>query len=269
MIIIAPTSETHSHIIAYHQNYVMPVYYTESPDEQAYLDNTPENQHISRLDTKYQISVEVPIITFGGGDADGKDVEKKSGKEYATVYIAYTQLSYWQNWNHGSWFFRENDYEPALMVGTPVGQLRNKWQWNAGYVHQSNGRGGSSERTWNRFFIEGGVNIKNLSLTMRLWDVLRDEQFKLHNPDLVHYLGYGEWVASYHLNNNTFSLKSRNNVTSEFSRGFWQASWSFPLSQNVVGMRGFVQYVYGYGQSLIEYDHRSNAVGIGVSFSDF
>lgn len=269
MIVITPVTETHSHIVAYHQNYIMPVYYTETPDQQAYLSNTPDNQHISRLDTKYQLSFEVPIVTFGHDDVSGKGDEKNNGTEYATMYVTYTQLSYWQNWNHGSWFFRENNYEPALMVGTPLGQLDNKWQWNLGYVHQSNGRGGSDERTWNRLFIEGGMKTGNLSMSIKLWNVLRDESFKLHNPDLVRYLGYGRWIASYHLNNNTFSLQSRNNVTSGFSRGLWQVSWSFPLTGNVIGMRGFVQYLYGYGQSLIEYNHRSNAVGIGISFSDF
>lgn len=269
MIVLAPTSETQSHIIAYHQNYIMPVYYTETPDQQAYLTNTPDNQQISNFDTKFQLSFEVPIVTFSRKDGGGKDAAQADNKEYATVYITYTQISYWQNWNHGSWFFRENNYEPALMIGTPVDRLNDKWQWNLGYVHESNGRGGSDERTWNRLFIEGGLNAGNWSLNLRLWDVLRDESFKLHNPDLVRYFGYGRLIASYRLHRNSLSLQARNNVTSGFSRGLWQVSWSFPLSNNVVGIRGFVQYVYGYGQSLIEYDHRSNAVGIGVSFSDF
>ena len=269
MIVLAPTTDTHSHIIAYHQNYIMPVYYTESPDQRAYINNTPDNQHISHLDTKYQLSFEVPILTIGNDNAGGNDAGQNHAVEYATLYMTYTQVSYWQNWNHGSWFFRENNYEPVLMVGTPLDRLDDKWQWNVGYVHQSNGRGGSDERTWNRLFVEGGMHTDRWSLNVRLWDVLRDESFIQHNPGLVRYFGYGRWIASYHLHKNTLSLLSRNNLTSGFSRGLWQLTWSFPMSTHVIGMRGFIQYLYGYGQSLIEYDHRSNAVGIGVSFSDF
>jgi phospholipase A1 len=34
-------------------------------------------------------------------------------------------------------------------------------------------------------------------------------------------------------------------------------------------MKGYVQFFNGYGQNLIEYNHRTAAIGIGFAFSDW
>ena len=61
---------------------------------------------------------------------------------------------------------------------------------------------------------------------------------------------------------------SRNNLESGFDRGAVEAGWSFPLG-NYPYLKGYIQYFYGYGESLIDYDRRVNRIGIGISLNDW
>ncbi len=64
-----------------------------------------------------------------------------------------------------------------------------------------------------------------------------------------------------------FSLMARHSLrTGEDSRGALRFTWAFPLGDNI---RGHLQVFDGYGESLIDYDHRSTHVGLGVSLLEW
>ena len=69
----------------------------------------------------------------------------------------------------------------------------------------------------------------------------------------------------YHSNGHVVTLMERNNLTSD-SKGAVELDYSFPLYGKV---KGYVQYFYGYGESLIDYDARTNRVSAGVAISDW
>lgn len=85
------------------------------------------------------------------------------------------------------------------------------------------------------------------------------------NPDIYKYMGYGEIRLTYSRNKQVLSVLSRNNLTSD-GRGAFELDYSFPLYGK---LKGYAQYFYGYGETLIDYDARSNRVGIGVAISDW
>ena len=89
---------------------------------------------------------------------------------------------------------------------------------------------------------------------------------KARNNDITHFLGNGKILLAYKLGSNVFSLMTRNNVQSNFKRGAEELTWSFPLHRH---LRGYIQAFSGYGQSLIEYNHYSNAFALGITLNDW
>ena len=66
-------------------------------------------------------------------------------------------------------------------------------------------------------------------------------------------------------NSHVETLMERNNLTSN-SKGAVELDYSFPIYGK---MKGYAQYLYGYGESLIDYNARSNRIGVGIAISDW
>jgi phospholipase A1 len=45
-----------------------------------------------------------------------------------------------------------------------------------------------------------------------------------------------------------------------------RGTWSFPVAGN---LRGYLEIFNGYGESLIDYNHRATYLGLGVSLLDW
>ncbi|MDF2939434.1 MAG: phospholipase [Gammaproteobacteria bacterium] len=239
---------------AYQPSYVLPYYYTETPDNQVYAGNTPNNQQLSRSEIKYQFSFKVPVWQITAKDQ---------------LYLAYTQMSYWQAYA-GSAYFRETNYEPEVFDSHQLNyDIADGWTTNflnVGAMHQSNGKGGDLERSWNRAYVQAITSKGNWMVTVKPWYVFHDSTYERDNPDMTRYMGHGDIVAAYKYNTQVFSLTLRNEAESGFSRGAEMLTWSFPISRR---LRAYVQLYSGYGQSLIEYNHYTNGAGVGVSLSDW
>ena len=215
----------------------------------------PNGQSLNQLEVKFQLSFKVAMASSGLAKS---------------VYVAYTQMSYWQLYRDSA-FFRETNYEPELLIAPD-----KRWGlidgWDFGYrvspfVHQSNGRGGDTERSWDRtaadvLFERRDAGGNGWEVDLRPWLVWRDPAYQRYNPDLTHYLGYFRPSVTYKLDPWEFSAVAQNQFESGFRRGSVELSASHSLGGN---WNLYIQYFNGYGQSLIEYNHASNAVGTGFS----
>ena len=85
------------------------------------------------------------------------------------------------------------------------------------------------------------------------------------NPDIEKYLGYFDVTAALHYKNLEFSLLARNNFRSDNNYGAIELGMSFPMFHKI---RGYAQFFNGYGESLIDYNHNINRVGIGILLTD-
>lgn len=244
-----------SFIISFYKpTYFLPAYYTASQDQSVY--SNADQQKLKNLEFKFQFSLKVPIARqlFG---------------YRSSLYFAYTQMSYWQAYAKSP-FFRESNYEPELLLTNKL-DLPGIFGWyakllNFGLVHQSNGRGGDMERSWNRIYADLMVAHNNLAVSLRPWYIIDESSYRMHNHDIAKYLGYGEMIISYKFHENTFSLQARNIIDSGFRRGSEMLTWSFPLTTH---LRGYAQLFSGYGQSLIEYNHYTNSAGVGIALNDW
>lgn len=235
----------------YRPTYALPFYYTGTPDQSVYGQSTPLSQKINNLEFKAQISFQIPIV---------RDLLNDSS---LSLNAAYTQLSYWQFYVR-SQYFRETDYEPELFLSK---KLANDQQVDLGVDHQSNGRGGDLERSWNRAYVNYSLSGIDWMVNVRPWiPIFKAESINLHNRDIMSYMGYGWVVGTYKFHKQTISLMVRNELESGFSRGAEEIDWTFPL----LGRLNFmVQGFSGYGQSLIEYNHYTNSIGVGIALNNW
>ena len=179
------------------------------------------------------------------------------------LWFGYTQNSFWQAGNKkASSPFRETNYQPELMAVTPLNfdvLGMHASFLNLGVVHQSNGQASTLSRSWNRVYVQAGLERGGFNVVGRVWKRINEPANDDNNPDIVDYMGHGDMTLSYRDNGNDYAALLRRNFST--GRGAVQLSWAFPLSGHI---KGYTQYFSGYGQSLIDYNYYQNVVGIGL-----
>lgn len=244
-------------IRGYRPTYLLPAYYTDNPNvTPAAAGRVAPERGLNHTEAKFQLSFKTKLL-------------EKILFERSDLWFGYTQQSYWQVYNRQrSSPFRETNYEPELMLVTPtdynVFGLRARLL-NLGIVHQSNGQSDPRSRSWNRVYAQLGFERGNFTLFIRPWWRISEAAKDDDNPGITDYIGRGEILAHYRLGEDLFSLQVRNNFRSQ-NRGSAQFDWTFPLAGS---LRGYLQFFSGYGESLIDYNHRQNAVGAGVMLVDW
>ena len=242
--------------------YLMPAWYNSSPN---YAPSSPTRGAASqerfsdqkRIETKMQVSFKSKIA---------EDLFKSR----ADLWFGYTQKSDWQIYNQGrrSAPFRNTDYEPEIFITQPV-KSRLPWggrfrMLGAGFAHQSNGQSRPESRSWNKVYAMAGMEWGKLTVIPRVWMRLFDSSGEDNdNPDLTKYLGYGDVKLQYRLNDkHNFSTTLRYNPKSGY--GAAEAAYTFPIKGKLQGVvRGF----HGYGESLIDYNHKQSGIGFGLMFN--
>jgi phospholipase A1 len=237
----------------YNPNYVLPYYFTGSPDNSAYEGFTPNDVTLNNGEFKFQFSVKAPLW-------------KNILDHNTSLYLAYTQLSYWQLYNKST-FMRENNYQPEFYFETPVKwHLSKDWHVNfinVGANHVSNGTGNGLQRRWDRVYLEAITSTEHWMFSVRPWLVITKND---NNPDIAKYLGYGRFLLAYKCHQQVVSFETHSIFEQGARYATGQLTWSFPITPYV---KGYVQGFSGYGQSLIEYNHRTNSIGVGFALSDW
>ena len=247
-------------IVFYKPTYILPFYHTGSPNNAVYLQGTSGYSSLDHTEIKYQFSFMVPAWRHLLGTNN-------------SLYMAYTQLSYWQAYNRkGSRqaFFRSTDYEPELFLVHPVHYNLTRQielsMINLGIEHQSNGFGDVLERSWNRMYLAMLFSSDRWLFIIKPWLILRNTTYNKQNPDMAKFLGHEQMIVAYQYGGHVFSVEARNVIEHAAKRIGLIGGWSFPLT-NV--LQGYVQVFHGYGQSLLEYNHRTTSFGIGISLNNF
>ncbi|MGW8194912.1 MAG: phospholipase A [Desulforhopalus sp.] len=245
-------------LMAHRPNYILPVTYNGAGYDSSLWDRIDDGRNWENTEAQFQVSLKFPLLVNLWDDT-------------FDLYAAYTNTSFWQVYDSDSAPFRETNHQPEVWV-----QFHPNWEfwgfkntWNSfGFNHQSNGQGGELSRSWNRLFAWITVERGNLAMSFRPWYRIPEDEEDDDNEDITDFLGHYELTASYKWKENVFSIMSRNNLESGFSKGAVELSWSFPLGDWPY-LKGYLHYFTGYGQSLIEYDTYANTIGLGVSLTDW
>lgn len=239
-----------------HQPNFLLATYTDSPNSAPYQPFRPlvlGRARLSHAELSYQLGFKMKFAeNLGGTPAD--------------LWFGYTQQSFWQAGNReASSPFRETNYQPEVMtviplkVKLPGAQLRFV---NLGVVHQSNGQSSTLSRSWNRFYVQAGLESGGFTLVGRVWQRWNEDPATDDNPDIIDYLGRGDLVGTYRWRGHEFSLLTRYNFSTD--KGAAQLGWAFPIAEH---LKGYVQMFTGYGHSLIDYNHSQNVLGVGLLVS--
>lgn len=246
-------------LMSYKPFYFTAARWSDSPNKQPFSENPAysldEPSAYNRFEAKFQLSFKTKVLQsflFGYGD----------------LWVGFTQVAHWQLYNPElSRPFRELNYEPEIMLNFPMKiKLPGISLRMAGvaFNHQSNGQDLPRSRSWNRIIFHLGLERENFQVFIRPWIRLSDQDDE--NPEIVDYIGKMELSAMYERNGHGFHLLGTNNLSSTDNRGSYQLNYLFPIRAN---LRGHVQVFTGYGETLIDYNHKQTTLGLGLSFVDW
>jgi len=219
--------------------------------------------NLDAAETKYQLSFKSEI-----GNRHDFNV---FGFNDFRVWAAYSQQSNWQMFNSSnSAPFRETNYEPEVIASFGTDAQSGLKLVNLGFSHQSNGRAGKESRSWNRIYLQGGWEWDEFSLLARGWWRVPEKPWKDDNPDIEQFMGRGDLVAHWepHDRSQSLSFLVRNNLRSRHNHGYMQLDWAIPLKLGNAA-RFHLQLGSGYGESMLDYNHAQNTLGIGFSFREW
>jgi len=246
------------HLHPYKPLYLLPIFHTTATNPLPHSPN-PRNTLTTALplddtEAKYQLSFKTRIASnlFGrNGD----------------VWAAYTQSSRWQVYNSGdSRPFRETNYEPEVLFVFRNGYSLGRWKGRMSAIsfsHQSNGRSNPHSRSWNRVIASIGLEREQWVVLIRPWLRLSEPLDDDDNPDISDYMGRADFNLTWSHRAHEVSLMMRHSLRrGERSHGAARLDWSFPLHRQFYG---YVQVFSGYGESMIDYNHRATYIGLGIS----
>tara|TARA_R110002096_G_scaffold337038_4_gene530377 strand:+ start:74 stop:1129 length:1056 start_codon:yes stop_codon:yes gene_type:complete len=256
---------TRSVLIPHRRNYLIPISYNRSPNNQPFVDTLSVLSREDELDhseSTFQVSLKFSL-------ADNLFLEQDE------LFFGFTAKSFWQVYNNDiSSPFRETNYEPEVFWVAPL-----HWQpfgsdaslLALGFSHQSNGRGGSLSRSWNRLYANFVIEKEDFVFSLKpWWRIPEDEKTDPldptgdDNPDIEKFMGHFEFTTLYRSGRHEVGLMLRNNLRTN-NKGAVQLDWTFPMWRDV---RGYAQYFNGYGESLIDYNARTERFGIGFLLTD-
>ena len=251
-----------------HQRFVLipykPNYFLASWDRRLESDNPIFDNY----ETKFQLSFKVPI-----------NLQRDDTRWL--WYFAYTQTSVWQMFNFSqSAPFRDTNFEPELILTQSINAKLPFLDWdlrliNYGLIdHQSNGKTPPNSRSWNRSYIDFIIEKDRNYVSLKTWYRWKEDQkfnptdFKGDdNPDIEDFLGHGELKFFHAGEQSNYSITYRDSSKGG-KQGTYQLDWSVPILEKR-GLRFYIQYFNGFGETLIDYNVKRERLGLGLMLTDW
>jgi phospholipase A1/A2 len=213
---------------------------------------------------EFQFSLKYKVLDF-----------KDNWDPLTHLYFAYTQTSYWNAFTKNPSFF-DTSYKPSMFLYYPDMFQKGFFQLDlqGGVEHESNGRGGDLERSFNTIYLQPKATFDlpynfQFSLQPRAWFYYRVGD---NNANIADYHGYADLIGALTWldpkSGEKIQLSSKLLIGDEGGHIGVLSDLRF----NLVGvpvLRRFnptiqVQYFYGYGQNLLDYNISTHALRAGL-----
>ncbi|WP_370979300.1 phospholipase A [Agaribacterium sp. ZY112] len=242
-------------LTAHKPNYVMPLSYNKNHNLKRH--DELENSPLQDIEIQFQVSVKFPLWT---------DIADKP----VSLFAAYTNRSFWQAYNSDiSAPFRDINHEPEVWLEWKPEQYQlgntRLSRVRGGFVHQSNGRSDPVSRSWNRFYVEAATDWKDYMFSIKPWIRVPEDEEKDNNPDIEQYMGNFEFISAKAFGQHTVAMMLRNNLRTD-NKGAVELTWSIPMGEKV---KAYMMYFNGYGETMLNYDHRSERYSLGFVVADW
>jgi phospholipase A1/A2 len=213
---------------------------------------------------EFQLSLKYKVLDF-----------KDDWDPLTHFYFAYTQTSFWELFSKDPAFY-DTSYKPSGFLYYPDVYQNDFFQLDLqlGAEHESNGRGGTLERSMNTGYLQPTATVDlpynlQFSLQPRAWFYVYVGE---NNPNMDQYHGYADvrtaltWLDPNSIEKIQFATRVR--IGDEGSH----AGLLFDLRFNMDDLpllRKFnpsiqLQYFTGYGQTLLQYNQTSHAFRGGI-----
>lgn len=247
-------------ITPYRPVYITAGRWSDSPNEQPVSENPayslPFRIPYNHFEAKFQFSFKTKVAHRIFGDN-------------GDIWLAFTQQANWQVYNERlSRPFRELNYEPELIINFKTNYKLlglNGRMLGVIFNHQSNGKSLPLSRSWNRLILQVAFDAGNWQVILRPWVRLGDKEDE--NPAIIDYVGKGEAIVVFNAGKHQLSSIMRHSLNfNNGGKGSVQLSWAFPVVNN---LRGLLQISNGYGETLLDYNHRQTTIGVSASLTDW
>ncbi len=217
--------------------------------------------------SKFQISFKYQIF-----DGDAPFVE--SNQWIKGLYFGYTHTSFWDLQATSAPFY-DTSYKPELFwlsrnyLNSEHGLLKGVFM-QGGLQHESNGKDSEFSRSTNYFYMKPTLIFYDddskfgLQLSPKVWSYINNDDTT--NPDLPDYRGYFDLEIKFGF---AESVVAGTHFHLAEEGGSFQFDISYPLHKifgDVFDVYFYAQYTNMLAESLLNYQHRTQALRLGLAF---
>lgn len=186
-------------------------------------------------------------------------------------YFSYSQKSFWNVYKDSAPIYELN-YNPSLFIEkTLYRDNKRRGSLILSIEHESNGKDTfNGSRSWNYVAFAYDRRIStSLFATLKFWIPFGFDMNSIDNqgnPDLIKYIGYGEYSLLWILKKNKLSADI---IMRKGWSWNWKGSLQIDLSYRLFQNREIyllTQCFFGYSESLIDYQIRQSNLRIGIAF---
>ena len=228
----------------------------------------------SDADAKFQLSFKYRLFSTERGFGEAVHF-------LSHLYFAYTQTSFW-DLGAPSKPFTDSSFRPELLycqrIKTFGGKFDPQLDLQFGVFHESNGRSGPESRSLNAVYVKPSIvlgltkdksrkrNTLELTLAAQAWGYVGSLS---DNPNIGDYRGHLSLLASIGDPRGLMvSSQVRGGISS--GKGNVVVDASYPL--NELSFSNLALYVHaqlysGYGEDLLDYNHKSTTFRIGFGLA--